>query len=354
MVRAMNDSSQGLAEAGGEGMEAALDKSPLYLRIRDVLADAISRGRLPKGALLLEGPVATLFASTRTPVRQALALLEEGGMVRRFDGRGFLVGQGRTGPKRVTLTADMLGLDEEAPALRKAPGWEAIYESLEREVVHLSVFGRYRINEVELARARGVGRQVARDALMRLEALGIVEKDERMRWTLVPLDEQRMRDLHAIRVALEPVALLQAAPFIPPSDRKAMTERLEEALAVYPALSVEAMDDLETDLHITCLGYCPNRELLIALRRAHFMLNVSKHVIGVSHRMPEDEPFIAEHLAVFRALDVEDFARAAETLRHHIVVSLPKVIGRVAELRGVHRPDMPAYATPVARAGEPA
>ena len=34
--------------------------------------------------------------------------------------------------------------------------------------------------------------------------------------------------------------------------------------------------------------------------------------------------------------------------------SLPKVIGRVAELRGVHRPDMPAYATPVARAGEPA
>lgn len=349
MVRAMNGRGQDLAEAGAESAEAGLDKSPLYLRIRDVLAQAISAGRLPKGALLLEGPVATLFASTRTPVRQALALLEEGGMIRRFDGRGFLVGQGRSGPKRVALTPDMLGLSEEAPGLRKAPGWEAIYESLEREMVHLSVFGRHRINEVELARARGVGRQVARDALTRLEALGIVEKDERMRWTLVPLDESRMRDLHDIRVALEPVALMQAAPFIPPAERRMMSDRLEEALAAYPDLSVQAMDDLETDLHITCLGYCPNRELLIALRRARFMLNVSKHIIGASHRMPAAEPFIAEHLAVFRALDVEDIARAAETLRHHIVVSLPKVIGRVAELREAHRPAIPAYATPVAR-----
>lgn len=349
MVRAMNGTGQVLADMGAPGAEAALDKSPLYLRIRDVLADAAATGRLPKGALLLEGPVAGLFASTRTPVRQAFALLEAAGTIRRFDGRGFLVGQGRSGPKRVALTAEMLGLDEEAPGLRKAPAWEAIYEGLEREMVHLSVFGRHRINEVELARDRGVGRQVARDALTRLEAYGIVEKDERMRWTLVPLDEQRMRDLHDIRAALEPLAIVQAAPFIPPAERRAMTARLEEALAVYPHLTVKAMDDLETDLHITCLGYCLNRELLIALRRAQFTLNVSKHIIGVSHRMPADEPFIAEHLAVFRALDVDDGARAAETLRHHIVVSLPKVIGRVAELREAHRPAVPAYAAPVTR-----
>jgi DNA-binding transcriptional regulator YhcF (GntR family) len=151
---AMIGTGQGLAETGAENAETVLDKSPLYMRIRDVLAEAMSAGRLPKGALLLEGPVASVFTSTRTPVRQAFALLEAAGLIRRFDGRGFLVGQGRTGPKRVALTAEMLGLDEEAPGLRKAPAWEAIYESLEREMVHISVFGRHRINEVELARAR--------------------------------------------------------------------------------------------------------------------------------------------------------------------------------------------------------
>ncbi|MCF3640383.1 GntR family transcriptional regulator [Rhizobium sp. TRM95111] len=332
-----------------ESTGTPVDKSPLYVRIRDVLAESIASGRLPRGAILLEGPVANVFLSTRTPVRQAFVLLEETGLIRRFEGRGFLVGQGRNAPKRIALTPRMLGFAEEVPGLRKAPGWEAIYDGLEREIVHLSVFGRYRLNEVELARAHGVGRQVARDALLRLEALGIVEKDERMRWMLVPLDEKRMHDLCDIRVALEPLALIQAAPLIPSAERRDMIRRLEQALAVYPDLSVEAMDGLETDLHITCLGHCPNRELLIALRRARFMLNVSKHIIGVSHRMPADEPFIAEHLAVFRALDVEDSDRAAKALRHHIAVSLPKVIARVSDLREAHRPDMPAYATPLAR-----
>ena len=51
--------------------------APLYLRIRDGLSDAIAAGRLPKGALLLEGHIAGLFSSTRTPVRQAFTLLEE-------------------------------------------------------------------------------------------------------------------------------------------------------------------------------------------------------------------------------------------------------------------------------------
>ncbi|MBD9373541.1 GntR family transcriptional regulator [Rhizobium sp. ARZ01] len=322
----------------------AAESSPLYLRIRDALAEAIAAGRLPKGALLLEGHVAGIFSSTRTPVRQAFALLEAAGAIRRFEGRGFVVGQGRGAPLRLMLTPDMFGDGEEAQTLRKAPAWEGIYEGLEREMVHLSVFGRHRINEVELARAKGVGRQVARDALTRLESLGIVEKDERMRWTVVPLDEKRMRDLHDIRVALEPVALRQAFPFISPDERAAMTDRLKRALAGYPDLSIEEMDGMETDLHITLLGHCPNREVLIALRRARFMLNVSKHIMGVSHVMPRDEPFIAEHLVVFAALEAGDIDRTAEALRHHIAISLPKVIGRVAEFRRTHRPEVPVYA----------
>ncbi len=316
---------------------------PLYLRIRDQLAGAIAAGRLPKDALLLEGHVAGIFSSTRTPVRQAFALLEAEGAIRRFDGRGFVVGRGRGAPQRIALTADMFGDGEEAQPLRKAPAWETIYEALEREMVHLSVFGRHRINEVELARAKGVGRQVARDALTRLESLGIVEKDERMRWTVVPLGEGRMRDLHDIRVALEPVALRQAFPVMPREERAAMTARLERALAGYPDLSLEEMDGMETDLHITLLGHCPNREILIALRRARFMLNVSKHIMGVSHVMPKDEPFIAEHLQVFAALEAGDVEAAAEALRHHIAISLPKVIRRVAEFRATHGADVPGY-----------
>ncbi|MCV3735960.1 GntR family transcriptional regulator [Rhizobium sp. TRM96647] len=331
------------ADSIGADRTEAAETGPLYLRIRDALAGAIAAGRLPKGALLLEGHVAGIFSSTRTPVRQAFALLEAAGAIRRFEGRGFIVGPGREAPRRIALTAEMFGDGCEAQALRKVPAWEAIYEALEREMVHLSVFGRHRINEVELARAKGVGRQVARDALTRLESLGIVEKDDRMRWTVVPLDETRMRDLHDIRVALEPVALRQAFPLMPEDERAAMTARLKRALAGYPDLSLAEMDGMETDLHITLLGHCPNREILIALRRARFMLNVSKHIMGVSHVMPQDEPFISEHLVVFATLEAGDVEAAAEALRHHIAISLPKVIGRVTEFRAAHRPEVPAY-----------
>ncbi|QRM56689.1 GntR family transcriptional regulator [Sinorhizobium sp. BG8] len=342
------NAERGMPKHGSDTMDAANpDSSPLYLRIRDTLAEAISTGRLPEGALLLEGHVAGIFASTRTPVRQAFMLLEETGLIKRFDGRGFLVGKGRAAPLKVALTPGMFGIGEEAQGLRKAAGWEAIYETLEREMVHLSAFGRHRVNEIELARVHGVGRQVARDALTRLESLGIVEKDERMRWTIVPLDEKRMRDLHDIRVALEPVALKQAFPFIPAGERLAMTARLERALAAYPDLSIEEMDGMETDLHITCLGHCPNPEILIALRRARFMLNVSKHIMGVSHTMPANEPFIAEHLVIFRALEAGDIDAASEALRHHIAISLSKVIGRVRDMRSSREPERPGYASEI-------
>jgi DNA-binding GntR family transcriptional regulator len=317
--------------------------APLYLRIRDGLSEAIAAGRLPKGALLLEGHVAGLFSSTRTPVRQAFTLLEEEGKIRRFDGRGYLVGQGRSAPKRVTLTPELLGLSAESQTLRKTPAWEAIYEQLERDIVHLSVFGRCRINEVELARVHGVGRQVARDALTRLEGLGVVEKDERMRWTIVPLDEARMRDHCDIRAALEPLALARAIPHAPTGEAGRMLARLHDALDRYPDLSIAAMDAMETDLHFTFIDHCPNREILIALRRARFMLNVSKHIMGISLAMPEREPFIAEHIAIFEAVVAGDAEQAAGEMRRHILVSLPKVLGRVAAFRDNHEPVRPAY-----------
>ena len=65
---------------------------------------------------------------------------------------------------RQPLTPAMLGLGDESEPVRKAQGWEHIYHAVEHDVVHLSVFGAYRLNEVELARHFGVGRTAARDA----------------------------------------------------------------------------------------------------------------------------------------------------------------------------------------------
>ncbi len=56
--------------------------------------------------MLLEGPLAEIFGASRSPVRQALRLLEREGLLHAFDGRGLLVGRARD-PVRIPVTRGM-------------------------------------------------------------------------------------------------------------------------------------------------------------------------------------------------------------------------------------------------------
>ncbi|WP_431819448.1 GntR family transcriptional regulator [Burkholderia sp. F1] len=305
------------------------DHAPIYGRIAEQLRQALSLGALPPGTVLLEGPLAELFGVTRMPVRQALRELETLGLVSRFDGRGLLAGAEGQTPRRIPLTAAMLGLDDAAEPVRKALGWESIYQAVEHDIVHLSVFGAYRINEMELARHFGVGRTAARDVLLRLESLGLISKDERLRWTVTPLDERRIRNLYELRWLLEPAALESAAKHTPKDEVAAMAERLRKAKRRYPRLTRAELDELEHDLHVTLLGHCPNDSIVESLQRTRCILTLSKHVLGAAAPMPHQDPFMQEHLEILDALVQGQTARAQKALRRHLENSCQKVINRV-------------------------
>lgn len=307
--------------------------APLYAQIHQMLRRAIREGSLATGTVLLEGHVADLLGSTRSPVRQALRELEAEGVVSRFDGRGYVAGPEGTAPRRVQLEAGMLGMDNAPDVARKTLGWETIYDEVERDLVHLSVFGRYRVNEVELARHFNVGRTVVREVLLRLESLGILEKDERLRWVITPLDAQRIHDLYELRSLVEPAALRGAIAHADPAELAGMIAALADAQRRYPALSRTAMDDLEHDLHVRLLSRCPNKELLGSLQRTRCVLTLSKHVLGVSTPMPADDPFMSEHMAVLTAAAEGAPQHAADLLREHLEVSCTKVTERAALVR---------------------
>lgn len=313
-------------------MEEPQRPAPLYAVIGDVLGKAITEGRIEPGVVLLEGPVAELLNSTRTPVRQALRTLEEQGLVSRFDGRGYLAGPAGTEPRRVELDVQMLGIESAQP-VRKILGWEAIYNEIERDVVHLSVFDYYRINELELARHFGVGRMVARDVLLRLENLGLVGKDERLRWVVTPLDSRRITHLYELRCLLEPAALGAAMAAGGVSEVQGMMRNLRGAMHAYPSIGRAELDKLEHDLHVEFLSHCPNPELLQSLQRTRCILTLSKHVLGDSAPMPKRDPFMSEHLAVLNAVVDGDRHQAQELLRTHLEESCKKVVRRAAQVR---------------------
>jgi DNA-binding GntR family transcriptional regulator len=312
---------------------------PVYRKIAAILDDSIAAGRLTPGTVLMEGALATLFGSSRTPVKQALSELSERGVIRRFDGRGFVVGglasaaNSGKAPRRVRLTARLLGLDEAKPELPRTWGWQRIYDGIERALIFHSALGRFRVNELELARHYKVGRTIAHDVLVQAQSTGLVAKDERLRWYVVPLDRKRICDLYDLRELLEPRALSESVGRMPPDLLAAMLHRLDLAIAAYPDVTSAEMDVLEHELHVGCLEHCGNREIIEALKRTRCLLISGKHMLGSEVSYPANEPFMAEHRAIVEAMMRGDKAIVAERMLAHLRIARPKVIERLDAFR---------------------
>ena len=322
--------------------DLASSEQPAYRKIETILFDSISAGRLAPGMVLLEGHLASIFGSSRTPVKQALDQLQDKGLVSRFGGRGYVVGDGHADLRRISLTPDLLGLDGESAELPRVWGWQRIYNGIERELVFRSALGRFRVNELELARFYEVGRTVAHDVLVQAQSIGLVAKDERSRWYIVPLDEKRICDLYDLREILEPAALISALRHITPETLRAMQQRLITAARAYPEISAAEMDALERDLHVSCLEFGANPEILEALKRTRCLLITAKHMLGDQVSYPKDEPFMAEHLAVLDAMQRGDAAQVTEQMRAHLRIARAKVLDRVALFRTIFTgPDLP-------------
>jgi DNA-binding GntR family transcriptional regulator len=312
--------------------QPASQAAPVYRKIAAILHESIKSGRLAPGTILMEGSLAVIFGSSRTPVKQALSDLSERGMIRRFDGRGFVVGSAKS-VKRIRLTPDLLGLDQERPELPRTWAWQRIYDGIERELIFHSVLGRFRVNELELARYCKVGRTVAHDVLVQAQSSGLVAKDDRLRWYVVPLDEKRICDLYDLRELLEPFAIGACARSLPDHVAAGMADRLKAAIAAYPEISAAEMDALEHDLHITSVEFGANPEIIEALKRTRCLLISAKHILGSQVSYPSNEPFMAEHLEIVEALSRRDAGGAAERMLAHLKTARPKVIDRLDAFR---------------------
>lgn len=323
--------------AGGIQPGRPAPKRPNYERIAQILRGSILAGSVPAGMVLLEGPIAEMFGLSRSPVKQALAQLEAEGLVQRFEGRGVMV-RGAERPLRLALAPQHL-LAEDAPD----DPLETLYYRVEREILQNSLFGRFRVNELALARHYDIGRANARELLLKAARSGLVVRRENAHWSTVPLDEKRLRDLYQLREVLEPIAIRSAVGHLPPPVLAGVAHRLQDAVARFPALSVAELDRLEQDIHETCLGFSDNPELLEALVRARASLVSGKHMQSILMGETGTDAFLDEHLAVVTALQDGHGPGAAEALLHHLVASREKNVRRLEDMHRRFAPVAVAY-----------
>lgn len=319
--------------------------SSLHQRVHAALASAIAEGGLRPGAILLEASIAEALMTSRTPVKAALEALRAEGRLAKRPGRGYVVLDADGGQPRHAIRVERATFaalaKPDAFSSRAPAAWARIYHEVETQIAGGALYGRMRIIELELAKAFGVSRTVAREVLSQIEKAGLVFKDERNFWRILPLTPERTTHIYEIRRALEPIALRRAAERGRHDGAADMRDRLEAARGRLPNVAAHEVCGFERELHVDLLSACGNPEIVRALRSGQLQIAANRRLFGeLTEHFPQ---ILREHLEVADRLAANDLGGASEALAAHLDEAKAILIDRVTALATASPPTFPSY-----------
>lgn len=288
-------------------------QEPLYETISRVLRHNIQSGRLPDGLVLIEGPIAKLMQTSRAPVQASLRMLNAEGLIHRFRGRGYLVGDGShpLTPNRRPL--DEFGLDipeSSRSALAVRGTWQRVYDKVESEIAACQIFGEFRVIETELANHLGVSRTVARDVLSRLNERGLIRKGATSHWLAGPLTARTLREKFELRSIMEPAALKLAAEYIDHTRIVQICDQIKNGKAKDSA-------ELEDALMRHCLGRAPNSALVEIISNNRLLLSATDKALS-DLGLPVDPVALDQYGTLFELIGSSQINSATEFLKEHL------------------------------------
>lgn len=285
-----------LRQAHGAATQAALAERILgWLQQQDLKAGDHVPERLATEA----------FHVSRTPVRAALMLLSEQGLLERQEQRGFFIAADFATTRATTAA--------ETPdsVLHDAILRDRFSKRLEAEVT-----------AARLARRYHASRAIVLRVLTRLQKDGIVERALGQRWVFLPaLDSLRsQQDSHRFRLILEPAAFLQPGFALDPKRTRDLKTALA-GLARQDARQFDLKRALETDIAFhEAMGDASNNPFLAdAIRRQSRLRRLATSSMQVPPaRLIES---CREHLAILEAAEAGELAHAADLMREHLAAS---------------------------------
>jgi DNA-binding GntR family transcriptional regulator len=313
-----------------------------YELIAATLRANIISGRLQPGVVLLEGPIAALMKTSRAPVQAALRILEDEDLVRRFDGRGYLVGRADAAHAPIRRDFAKLGLrisDEIDSALQNRGLWERVYDEVEAAVSASLIFGDFRIIESELGEYYGVSRTVVRDVLGRLHERGLIEKTHGSHWIAGALTAQSVRERFHVRQVLEPEALRTAGERIEIDELARTIAKARRRNADAPG-SAEWMQ-LDKALMDYAIFRAPNRHLVELIRQNQLPIAAASRAL-TKLGLPEDSIAAEEYLTLFDLILEHSIEAAATYWQTHLAMAAEKNLARLKIVAVVSDPPLDA------------
>ncbi len=273
------------------------------------IADILKADGIAVGMTVNQLALANRLGVSRTPVRAALQLLSEAGMVKR-EGRG------------VTLS--------NADAILSVGGAPKPGDALIAAIARSRQDGELpdSTTEADLMRRFGATRADVASALRYLAGLGVVERKPGFGWRFVASADTAAdkQAAYRFRLLIEPAALLEPEWCADPSWIVRMRAEHQRYLKRRwrPADAIDFFE-MNAAFHLGLVGFSCNRFLIQAVAQQ----NALRRLRNYSWRLGEDRVRVscADHLAILDAVASGDMAMAAERMRQHLAETAALVAG---------------------------
>lgn len=209
--------------------------------------------------------------------------------------------------------------DTAVPILSRRVLADDVFDALTAMVMDHVVQPGERLSIDGLAQRLEVSPTPVREALARLEAVGLAVKEPLRGYRATPLlSRAELDDLYDFRLLVEPWAAGAAA-----GRRPAGASVLLDEIAAFDSAPLEgyeryrALAEHDQRFHDTIMALAGNAHARQALHRTHCHL----HIFRLYYVQQVGSSALQEHLAVAEAIDAGDERAASEAMRVHLVSS---------------------------------
>jgi len=277
----------------------------LAQRLAERILAELRAGALRQGTHIAEQALADRLKVSRSPVREALALLAGSGVVERRPNRGFF------------LACDAAALPAPAAAEPELEPAEALYQRLVED--RLAGALPPRVSERALARRYAVARGRLLAVLARAEAEGWAERLPGRGWHFPPVIDSREAYTagYRYRLIIEPAAMLEPGFRPDPAVYRRLRAEQEALLggAVH-RLPRAGLFAVTSGFHEALIGLAGNPLLLEGLRRVNRLRRLVEYrLYGDTDRLAR---MTADHLRILDLLEQDEREAAAGLMRAHL------------------------------------
>jgi len=215
--------------------------------------------------------------------------------------------------------------------IRKESTADHVFRVLRDQIVSMELLPRQQISRVELSKAFGVSQTPVREAILRLEEIGLVDVIPQSKTEIAPIDSRRITETQFLRRALEIEVCLTVSDRATESELSSIYERISQQEALVDD-DDQMSDFLQLDrlFHRSLFQVADQESLhdLIIDRSVHLdrLRRLQLPLKGKRQRIIDD------HKRIFDAITSREYTRIVEAIHTH----LPASPWALEELQAAH------------------